>query len=264
MPVVWGWVQQHRWLSLVALIIVVFGTAGGTAWALVFRTVSSPVTFKDALRLYRRDAVSSLTNAWARLPRPGVYTYRSSGGESLSIMGAARTFPPLTSMIVTDTSCADVTWVPFVEHTESTVVCPAADGAYEIPSMVTHEVIGGSTTTSTLDCPGTLYLLPPDTKSDAHWSTRCTLSDPHETVTVTGVSLGSSTLIVDGHHVQTQHVRLTELYAGTATGTDPTDFWLQPATGLIIRETEAVNVTQDGVAYHQSSDARLISLSPTQ
>jgi hypothetical protein len=258
-------VQQHRWLSLVALAIVVIGTAGGTAWALVFRTVSSPINLKDALRLYRKEAVTSLANTWrARLPRSGVYSYRSSGGEGLSVMGAQRSFPARSSMIVTDTSCAHVIWAPLVEHTETTTICPAVSGAYSIPSMVTHETIGGSTTTSTLDCPATLYLLPPNVRSGVHWSSRCTLSDPHEVVTVTGLSLGSSLVMVGGHLIETEHVRLTQHYAGTASGTNPADYWVIASTGLIVREVEDVEVTQDGVHYHQDSDARLSSLTPAQ
>jgi hypothetical protein len=263
--VVWGWVQQHRWLSLLALAIVVIGTAGGTAWALVFRTVSSPINLKDALRLYRKEAVSSLANSWrARLPRPGVYTYRSSGGESLSVMGAARTFPARSSMIVTDGTCARVTWAPLIQHTETTTVCPAAKGAYTVPSMVTHETIGGSTTTSTLDCPATLYLLPSNFRAGSHWSARCTLSDPHETVTVDGVALGSTAVRVGGQRVEVEHVRLTQHFAGAASGTNPTDYWVALTNGLIVRESEDVDVTQDGVHYHQNSDTRLVSTNPAQ
>jgi hypothetical protein len=263
--VMWGWVQQHRWLSLLALAIVVIGTAGGTAWALVFRTVSSPINLRDALRLYRKEAVSSLANSWhARLPRPGVYTYRSSGGESLSIMGAQRSFPARSSMIVTDNSCAHVTWAPFVQHTETTTVCPVPDGAYAIPSTITHETIGGSTTTSTLDCPATLYLLPSDSRAGTHWSARCTLSDPHETVTVTGLALGRTILMVGGRRVAAEHVRLTQHFEGAASGMSPTDYWVTSANGLIIRESEQVDVTQDGVHYRQNSDALLVSLSPAQ
>ena len=74
--VVWQWVQQHRVLSVIALALIIVSCAGGTAWALVFRTVSSPVGLREALRMYRREQtgkmMASLRN---RLPAPGVYTY---------------------------------------------------------------------------------------------------------------------------------------------------------------------------------------------
>ena len=120
---VWQWVQQHRVLSVIALALVIVSCAGGTAWALVFRTVSSPVGLREALRIYRREqtgkAMASLRN---RLPVPGVYTYRTTGGEGLNLVGVSRSFPSSTSMIVADGRCATVSWVPIEQHTESTTV----------------------------------------------------------------------------------------------------------------------------------------------
>ena len=91
---VWQWVQQHRLLSVIVLALVIVSCAGGTAWALVFRTVSSPVGLREALRMYRNEqtgkVLASLRN---RMPAPGVYTYRTSGGESLNLVGVARSFP---------------------------------------------------------------------------------------------------------------------------------------------------------------------------
>lgn len=53
--ILWGWVQQHRALSVLVLALVIVICGGGTAWAIVFRTVSSPVSLRDALRAYRKE-----------------------------------------------------------------------------------------------------------------------------------------------------------------------------------------------------------------
>src|SRR6202050_5149052 len=144
--------------------------ASGTAWALVFRTLSSPVGVREALRFDRREQtgkmMSSLRN---KLPAPGVYTYRTSGGESLNLVGVARSFPSSTSMIVADGRCATVSWVPITQHTEATTVCNAPSGALTIPKLVTDESIAGSTSSSTVDCPATAYLLPPATRPAQRW-----------------------------------------------------------------------------------------------
>ena len=91
---VWQWVQQHRLLSVIVLALVIVCCAGGTAWALVFRTVSSPVGLREALRMYRREqtskVIASLRN---KMPVPGVYTYRTSGGEGLNLVGVAARSP---------------------------------------------------------------------------------------------------------------------------------------------------------------------------
>ena len=60
---VWQWVQQHRLLSVLVLAFVIVSSAGGTAWALVFRTVSSPVGLREALRMYRREQTGKV---WRR------------------------------------------------------------------------------------------------------------------------------------------------------------------------------------------------------
>ncbi len=160
---VWHWVQQHRVLSVIVLALFIVATAGGTAWALVFRTVSSPVGLAEALRIYRREQTAKVLDSLrGRLPNPGVYTYATAGGEGLSLMGVQRSFPGSTSMVVTEGSCAKVSWVPIEQHTEDTTVCPTASGAYDIPMLVTDESIAGSTTTSSISCPATAYLLPPN------------------------------------------------------------------------------------------------------
>jgi hypothetical protein len=199
-----------------------------------------------------------------RLPLSGVYSYDSTGFEGLSILGVHRDFPAETTMIVTDGHCASVTWDPIAQHTEGTVVCPAAHGAYVIPDTVTHESIGGTTTTSTMDCPGTLYLLPPDVHTGQRWRSHCTMVDPHEATEVSGVALGPVTIRVDRRMVNTERVRLTVTLKGTATGTNPTEYWVVPTDGLIVRELETVDVVQDGVRFTQASDSVLTSLSPAR
>ena len=161
--VVWQWVQQHRMLSILILAFVIVSSAGGTAWAFVFRTVSSPVGLREALRMYRREQTEKMLQTLRdHLPAPGVYSYRTSGGESLSLPGMARSFPPTTSMIVIGGNCATVSWVPLTQHTETTTECTGADGGFTMPRLVTQESIAGTDTTSTMSCPATAYLLPPD------------------------------------------------------------------------------------------------------
>ena len=71
-----------------------------------------------------------------------------------------------------------------------------------------------------------------------------------------------STMDVGGHAVTVEHTRLTLTFTGTERGTNPTDFWVVPSTGLIVRERETVGVTQGGVRYDESMDATLTRLDP--
>ena len=262
---VWQWVQQHRLLSVLVLATLIISTAGGTAWALVFRTVSSPVGLRDALRIYRREQTEKvLTSLRNRLPAPGVYMYRTSGGEGLNLVGVARSFPSTTSMIVADGRCATVSWVPITQHTEATTVCDGTDGALTVPRLVTDESIAGTTATSTIDCPATAYLLPPAARPGQRWAVTCSLANPAEKVGLTGEALGPSTLTVGGHAVSVEHIRFTLTFTGPDHGTNPTDFWIVPSSGLIVREHETVRVNQGSVLYNEDMDATLTGLDPVR
>jgi hypothetical protein len=262
---VWHWVQQHRWLSILVLAFIILSSAGGTAWALVFRTVSSPVGLRDALRMYRKEQSERMLSALrSRLPGPGVYSYRTSGGEGLNLVGVQRDFPPETPMIVTEGRCATVSWVPITQHTESTVVCPGAYGALSVPQLVTYEDIAGTSTTATLTCPATAYLLPAGPSAGQRWNATCSLSSPAEKVALAGVVLGPDTMTVGGSKLRVEHTRLTFTYQGGAQGTNPTDYWILPSTGLIVREKETVSIAQGGVNYGENMNAVLTGLVPAR
>jgi hypothetical protein len=262
--VVWHWVQQHRWLSIIVLAFVIVSCAGGTAWALVFRTVSSPVGLREALRMYRREQTEKvLTTLRNRLPAPGVYTYRTHGGEGLSLMGVQRSFPDSTSMIVTGDTCARVSWVPITQHTETTTLCSGPGGSLTESGVVTDESIAGTSTTSKLSCPATAYVIPPDVRPGRQWTATCALDNPAERVSLHGRVLGPATVTVGNQAVNTMHTRVTLDYVGgTLRGTSPTDFWVLPASGLIVREKESVAVDQGSVHYSEAMVATLAGLSP--
>jgi hypothetical protein len=259
----WHWVQQHRFLSVMALALIMVSCAGGTAWALVFRTVSSPVGLREALRMYRTKQTGKVLEALRnRLPAPGVYSYRTTGGESLSLVGVARSFPASTSMIVNDGRCATVSWVPITQHTEMTTVCNAPNGALTIPKLVTDESIAGSTTSSTIECPSLAYLLPPGATSGTRWAATCSQDSPAERIGLVGQALGPSTLTVGGQKVPVTHARITLTFNGAENGTNPTDYWIVPSSGLIVQERESVGVTQGGVHYTEHMEATLNGLDP--
>jgi hypothetical protein len=174
----------------------------------------------------------------------------------------ARSFPSSTSMIVADGRCATVSWVPITQHTEATTVCNAPNGALTVPKLVTDESIAGSTTTSTIECPASTYLLPPAPRPGQRWAATCALASPAEKVDLAGRALGQSTMVVGGQTVAVMHTRLMLTFTGTEHGTNPTDFWIVPSSGLIVREQETVGVTQGGVHYTENMETTLTRLDP--
>lgn len=267
---VWSWVQHHRWLSVVFLAIIVVGTAGGTAWALFFRTVASPVSLREALRMYRSEQAGPDTAAGAATTghavlSPGVFSYATTGGESLNLVGMSRSFPAGTHMVVAPPqsgSCSTVEWVPVVQHTESTTVCPSIDHSLSVAALVSHETIGGSTTTTVITCPDTTYLVPPIAAAGVRWTSLCHQQSPSENVFLHGVVVGGGPVEVQGNAVPTVHVRLAFDFVGPDAGTSPADYWISTGRGLIVRESETAHITQGGVRYTERMDARLTSLTP--
>jgi hypothetical protein len=266
--VAWTWIQHHRWLSVLFLAVVVIGTAGGTCWAVFFRTVASPVSLRDALRTYRRDQVAA-TGALGPGGRiqpmlSGVFRYRTTGGEGLSLLGVSRSFPTKTDMVVTNAvdGCNVVDWLPIVEHTESTTLCPGIDHSLTATSFVTHEQISGTTTTTVVDCPSTTYVVPPIAAVGVQWSATCHQVSPAEPVVVHGLVVAGGPLDVGGQSVPTVHVRLTLSFSGIESGTAPTDLWISTTRGLVVREQELASVTQAGVHYREKMSTELTSLAP--
>jgi hypothetical protein len=90
----------------------------------------------------------------------------------------------------------------------------------------------------------------------------CNLTSPAEKVALNGQALGTSSMVVGGHPVTVEHTRFTLTFAGTERGTNPTDFWVVPGSGLIVRERETVDVTQGSVRYKESMEATLTGLEP--
>jgi hypothetical protein len=166
-------------------------------------------------------------------------------------------------MIVADGRCATVSWVPITQHTEATTFCNAPNGALVVPKLVTKVSIAGSTSTATLHCPASTYLLPPAERSGQHWAATCSQVSPAEKVQLAGQAFGQSTMVVSGHAVPVMHVRLDFTYTAAAEhGTNPINFWIVPSSGLIVQEREMVGVTQSGVHYTENMDATLARLDP--
>jgi hypothetical protein len=127
---------------------------------------------------------------------------------------------------------------------------------------VTTESIASTDTTSTVECPSTAYLVPPVGRTGARWSAACSLQSPSEKVGFNGEALGRSTMAVGGTSVTVEHTRFVLTFKGSQSGTNPTDFWVVPSTGLIVREKEEVGVTSGGVTYSENMEATLSRLTP--
>jgi hypothetical protein len=245
-------------------VVIVLAAVAAALWFFLLRTPATTVDLRQALSLYRQEQRQRGQGTSARIPPPGVYPYRTSGGEQLSVGGISRSFPSHSEMIVTDARCATMKWEPLEQHTEGLVVCPAAGGALTITSALSYEQIAGTQTTSVIRCPAATYLVPPDPTVGARWRTTC--HSPGQNVVFSGEVVGASSVDVGGHGIPALHTRLSLTFSGAETGTNPNDYWISQ-DGVILQQKETVSVSQSAgplgsVHYTEQMAISLTSATP--
>lgn len=260
------WINHHRLLLLGAGFAVLVVAIAVGLWFFIFRSSSTPVNLRQALRLYRQDQSRSATSG-SDLPSPGVYRYRSAGNEQLSFGDIGRTFPTSSNMIVTVGRCAMERWEPIEQHMEGVEECRQTNGAYTLSSSVTDEDIAGINTTQTINCPTTAYLLPPDARTGERWGATC--HSPGLDVGISGTVVGSSSVAVGGARFPAVHTRLVLTFSGSESGTSPSDYWIDPKDGLILSERERVDLHQQAgplgsIRYTEGMAITLDSLTPVR
>jgi hypothetical protein len=264
MPVL-TWATHHRLLALGLGITVVVAMLALGIWFLVFRSPVTQVDLSQALRLYRQNQRPGTSARDARLPPPGVYRYRTSGSEQLSVGGITRTFPSETELVVTDARCATMEWEPFEQHIEGLVECPVAGGALSIESAPTYEEIAGTQSTTDIRCPSDAYLVPPVPTIGERWKATCTSTGT--SVSFAGQIIGTSTVTVGDQRVPALHVRVSLVLSGAESGSNPSDYWLSAQSGVVLRQRETVDLRQQSgplgaVRYSEAMTITLDSLTP--
>lgn len=260
------WTNDHRWWVIVPAIVILLAAGALSFWFVVLRSVGSPVDLRDALRLYRNQG-GTRDVAGAGLPQPGVYQYRTSGGEQLSLAGIHRSFPSLTNMIVTEGPCATVQWQALQQHVEQIVECSQPDGALSLSSATTTEQIAAVSSTTVVDCPEDTFIVPAHPRVGQRWSSSC--HQGRSVVAVRGQVIGSAPVTVGTRSVAAVHTRLTMYFSGSEHGACPTDVWIAPADGLILRQRETASITQasgplGSVRYSETMNVALQSLVPVR
>jgi hypothetical protein len=258
------WVTHHRLWALGTGFVLILAASAFAVWFIVLRSPATKVDLHQALDLYKREQRGKASDS-SRLPPPGVYRYRTSGGEQLSIGGISRSFPSASEMIVTDAGCATLKWEPLVQHMEGLVECPDPDGSLSISSALSYEEIAGTQTNSVIRCPAGTYLVPPDPSPGTRWRTTC--HSPGQTVVFTGQVVGNSSVQVGRTRVPALHTRLTLTFSGPESGSNPNDYWVSEQNGMILRQSETVDVNQaagplGAVHYSEQMAIALTSTTP--
>ena len=212
----------------------------------------------------RFRASGSSVDPVAGLPAPGVYRYRTTGGERISFLDYRRSYSSTTVRIVTRRGCGvrEQQWF-LVQHEEYYDRCPGgalASYGTDIAYWWTH-----GTQTFRCDPGGSFDMAGRQPGDRVTW--QCHDEDTRAAQVTEYV--GDEDVTVAGHAVRARHTQWVTTFSGATVGAATVDDWFDPATGLVLRERRAIGLRVGSpfvgkVSYVDQSEFTLESLTPNR
>jgi hypothetical protein len=200
-------------------------------------------------------------------PAEGVYTYRTTGGESISLAGARHDYPDETYATVRHRAgCEWETELDLLEeHVEKRTACSEPGRLLDVQT-VRKITFFGRTETEELHCVPPIVDHETDERPGTPHRGRCHSEDASAEITATFV--GRERLVVGGVRVDAVHLTFHAVLSGRAEGTGDEDMWTLPSTGLVLRWVRSTDADADaafGARIHYRERATLVleSLEPT-
>jgi hypothetical protein len=197
-------------------------------------------------------------------PREGVYTYTTTGGDDVDVLGGSRhTYPAKTTVTVRHTDCGfDERWDALEERWDERTSC-STPGGEELRSVTSFHEFFGRADQRTLQCKG--FSFPKGAKPGDSWSMRCASDTTQTAISFTAVDWED--VAVAGQPVRTLHVHAELKLTGEQQGSGVRDVWGSIETGVNVREkAEMTSFSNQPVfgrtRYHESYDIRVESLQP--
>jgi hypothetical protein len=234
------------------------------AAAILLRESTTPVGVETAVSEFRAESGTTHVVGSA-LPEPGVYTYTTSGRESIDALdGRHHNYPAETTITVRHRGCGAVhVWRPLQERRDETVVCPAGTGAALERYRSYHEFYGIADDREFVCDPGSLWY-PASIEPGKTWTVRCGTDDIE--VLRTGTITGLSEVDVGGDPVEVLTYELHDEISGGSTGINDRIVTVVADTGLIVGLSVHVDVRSDSpigdVRYEELYKLELTSLTP--
>jgi hypothetical protein len=181
--------------------------------------------------------------------------FATQGQESVDALGGdTHGYPSTTTVTVTSTDCGfRMSWMPVAGRADATDVCFVHGGLVERGAVNTHEFFQISQSEQ-FACDEDAWWLPPDGVTE--WTVTCR-SDGGRTTSRVGRMLGTEPVQVGAAALQADHVRFDDTVTGSSTGTSATDLWLDPQTGLLLRQTSVTSTANDTQIGHVTFDEHI-------
>lgn len=208
-------------------------------------------------------------------PAEGVYTYRGSGDEKLSILGASQHWGP--TLPATVLASGEDCWVFSVEfstnHTQETTYCPNGNGLDEAGGRTLQRFDFGAFAVddvNTFTCEPRAETIRVAAEPGDHWRQSCTGHSSSQGTTVTSAGpntfVGLDRIRVDGELVDAFHYRQERTLSGDQTGTSRDDVWFDADNALPLRIKRDVQVESPSplgaITYTEAGTLTLDSLEP--
>jgi hypothetical protein len=288
----------------VALLILMVLAAD--LWVLTNYNRATPIRFEDAVGRYREHAVGVSTptaqlpdastgdaasgasadspvsapvgavtppaaldpsappNGPAR-PAPGVYAFTTTGTEQLG--ATQRSYPSTTYAIVELGDGCEWSFDHQVlrEHTDRYTGCNTATSS--LTGWVMHREFLGLSVDKDYACTGGA-LVDGARAPGSGISIECQVAGDDEHISMRLQDLGPAEVVIGGQSVAAAHVSGTAEMTGYATGTATLELWLDPVSGLRLREIRSVDAQVDEKVttnrYTEQAEFVLQSLTPQQ
>lgn len=236
----------------------------------------SAVPTAEAVDRFRDDTTGDSSPAVvpASLPAPGVYRYRTEGGESIdAVGGATHTYPAETTITVRPDGCGvTLQWDALRERNERWSLCVGGAAGVDVvlqPTGGSYHQFFGREQIEDLVCDRGVVVLPaPDGASpaavgDPTVSVACTLGG--RPVQQEWQVLDLATRIVDGRSIEVRHVQFRVIDDDHYFEHITMDWFLDPhglPVEIRLREASLADTAFGDVRYDEHYTLVLVSLDP--
>lgn len=267
--------RRRRWRVVAAVVVGVLVVIGAVAVVLWRRSGAHEASTRDAERRFAQSSSTQPPAPKVLRPPAGVYVYRGSGTEQLSL-------PPKTQhqgprMPATVTHRRDGCWTFRIDystaHWQTWNYCPRDGGLVELGGETFERwdfVVTKYDSTATFTCTPAAVAIRAAMRPDDEWKQTCTGTSSGTTgpATTSGPYrfVGREDVDVGGVAVPAYHFHQTRTMSGSQKGTQEAELWFAVKDGLPLRNERTVTVDTDTVVgsstYTEHGSFALTSLVP--
>jgi len=267
--------RRRRWPWVVGVIALLLALGGGViayAWG---GRGAGEASVSDALSRFRRS--NDQGTAGFLQPESGVYTYRGTGTEALSVLNLEQHWGPKVPATVSKTSpnCWRLRIEYSTNHRQEFDYCTRGSTLLEMGGRTAQRFDFGVTkvddlTEFTCRPPGVAVRV--DAVRGDRWKQTCTGGSKQQGTTVTSSGtnrfLGIRRMKVAGQEIEAYAYRVDRRLTGDQTGTEHNELWFAVGSGLPVRYLRNTRVDSPSpigsVTYSEQGILTLAVLHPSR